>query len=162
MLHDACTSCVDDLYVGARSTCAEARAPSWASDLHTRSKSSRTHCHHPSVEPVSHGIYMEHHACRHMSLPAQVPGVHNITLVLTDRWQGDYGASASVLVVSPAMQNEHIPCKRATRYSMTRDTCHAMSHAGTVPAGLVPRAADRCPCAPARGSPRWEHAHGWL
>ena len=85
------------------------------SDPHTRSKSSRTHCHHPSVEPVSHGIYMEHHACRHMSLPDQVPGVHNITLVLTDRWQGDYGALASVLVVSPAMQNEHIPCKRATR-----------------------------------------------
>jgi hypothetical protein len=103
MLHDACTSCVNDLYVGARSTCAEAHALSWASDLHTRSEQSDA-LHHPSVEPVSHGIYMEHHACRHMSLPDQVPGVHNITLVLTDRWQGDYGASASVLVVSPAMQ----------------------------------------------------------
>ena len=47
----------------------------------------------------------------HFTLPDQVPGVHNITLVLTDKWNGHYDAAAMLTVVL-APDNFHPANKR--------------------------------------------------
>jgi hypothetical protein len=114
--------------------------------LRTQSKGNRTQL------PVPRG------SNRDMSLPDQVPGVHNITLVLTDRWQGDYGASATILVVRPR-------CKNGTRHAGSWcNTTHATQHTSgreILPMARAVPACCRAPYATTRGTQHAARRDTW-